>query len=71
MKPAIAFLVNRRLINASAEMGMYPWNRFWIGRTPATRRFVRGRPEAERGSLPSDASDSGKLLRPEARAAFA
>ena len=48
MNPAVAFLVNRRLIDASSELGTHPWSRLWIMKTPATRRFVRDRSDAER-----------------------
>jgi hypothetical protein len=43
MNPAVAFLDNRSLINASSDLGTHPWNRRWIMKTPATRRFVRDR----------------------------
>jgi hypothetical protein len=43
MNPAVAFLVNRNLVNAPRELGTHPWTHLWIMRTPATRRFVRDR----------------------------
>ncbi|HVB82277.1 MAG TPA: TIR domain-containing protein [Candidatus Binataceae bacterium] len=52
MNPAVAFLANRRLINASREIGTHPWNRLLIMRTPATRRFVRDRSGPERDAPP-------------------
>jgi len=41
MNPAINYLVNRRLIEASEEIGCHPWTTPWIRRTAATRRFLK------------------------------
>ncbi|RJR54773.1 MAG: toll/interleukin-1 receptor domain-containing protein [Desulfobacteraceae bacterium] len=43
MNPAVNYLLNRRLIEASETMGCHPWTTHWIGRTAATRRFLRDR----------------------------
>ena len=43
MNPAIMFLEEHKLVQTSATLGAHPWVRYWIGKTSATRRFVRDR----------------------------
>jgi TIR domain len=43
MNPAVAYLVNRKLVKAPSALGTSPWTYLAIMRTPATRRFVRDR----------------------------
>lgn len=49
MNPAVAFLVNRRIIDAGRELGTHPWSRLLIMKTAATRRFVRDASERNAG----------------------
>lgn len=46
MNPALNYLMNRKLVEASEMMGCHPWTTHWIGKTPATRRFVRERSQS-------------------------
>lgn len=41
LNPAVAYLINRELVNANRGMGQQPWLALWIEDTAETRRFVR------------------------------
>jgi hypothetical protein len=41
LNPAVAYLINRELINTNRVMGAQPWLTLWIEDTAETRRFVR------------------------------
>jgi TIR domain len=41
--PALAYLVERKLVDASQSMGTHPWNYAWVQSNSKTRRFVRDR----------------------------
>lgn len=43
MNPAVAWLLERDLIETGNEIGSHPWITHWIRATPKTRRFVRDR----------------------------
>lgn len=43
MNPAVNYLVHRRLVIASGELGSHPWCRRSIRKNNSTRRFVRDR----------------------------
>jgi hypothetical protein len=41
MNPAVAYLVDRGLVESSDQLGTAPWCTAWIGKTHATRRWVQ------------------------------
>ena len=43
LNPAMAYLVNRKLVRDTTGMGSSPWLVTWIVRTDETRRFVKSR----------------------------
>lgn len=43
LNPAMAYLVNRKLVNGGLGLGTAPWLVAWLTRTSATRRFVKSR----------------------------
>lgn len=43
MNPAVAWLMERDLVETGNEIGSHPWITHWIRATPKTRRFVRDR----------------------------
>jgi hypothetical protein len=43
MNPAIAYLLNRQLVDGARAIGTHPWEHLSIRKTAATRRFVRDR----------------------------
>jgi hypothetical protein len=43
LNPAMAYLVNRKLVRDTTGMGSAPWLVTWIERTDETRRFVKSR----------------------------
>jgi hypothetical protein len=43
INPAVAYLVNRRIVRAPRALGTSPWTYLAVMRTSATRRFVRDR----------------------------
>lgn len=43
MNPAIHYLITRRLVDRSAELGSHPWVTVWLRKSATTRRFVRDR----------------------------
>lgn len=43
INPAIAYLINRKLIRNSKVLGSSPWLSAWVQKNDATRRFVKSR----------------------------
>lgn len=43
LNPALAYLINRKIVMDSKAYGTMPWLTHWIGRTDETRRFARSR----------------------------
>jgi hypothetical protein len=43
LNPAVAYLINRKIVSSDQGMGSQPWLVHWIRQTADTRRFVRSR----------------------------
>lgn len=43
LNPALAYLINRKIILDSRACGTMPWLTYWVQKTDETRRFVRSR----------------------------
>lgn len=43
LNPALAYLINRKIILDSRELGTMPWLTHWVQKTDVTRRFALGR----------------------------
>ncbi|PZW40839.1 TIR domain-containing protein [Humitalea rosea] len=43
LNPALAYLMNRKLIDARSGIGHAPWAAAWVQKTDTTRRFARSR----------------------------
>ena len=41
LNPAMAFLINRKIVSGASALGSRDWLVLWLTRTDATRRFVK------------------------------